>query len=300
MDSMLRQLKRALYGWVISDEETYRYCYSKFGGSVNMHPDVINFAGSRKKDKVTYFHTVKNGQIMGAYPLLNDKEIGINAWKRFPLSYDEIMLPLSPACKVALPDHSNRISPQQRDNFFNVNFTVARKNKICIVRDKFSAKNEKNRRNEYNRFLRAGGKCVDQACFTDEEIASFYITLFKARFRETVRCYDARDMTDIIHHLRHMIFGHVLFMNDEPCAIDLIFYAESDHFIYFDVPNGGVDTRFSSLSPGSVLMWKNIHAAREFCEKKNKAMRLSIGAMDERWNYKLRWADAVATGKPFI
>jgi len=97
-----------------------------------------------------------------------------------------------------------------------------------------------------------------------------------------------------------MIFGHVLFIDDKPCAIDLILYGESDNAVYFDVPNGGVDTRFSNLSPGSVIMWKNIQSAREFCYQKNKPMRFSIGALDERWTYKLRWADAHFTGKPFI
>ena len=228
------------------------------------------------------------------------KTVGVKIWNKYPVSYDEVLFPLDPQYKISLPEHSNRLSPVQRDNLRYVNYTLARKNKICIVRDDFSKKGEKNRRNEFSRFLRSGGKCFDHTSFSDEELAGIYVSLFKARFGDTVKCYALQDMSDIIRNLRHMIFGHVLFMEDEPCAIDLILYGESDSVIYFDVPNGGVDTRFSSLSPGSVIMWKNIQSAREFCAEKRKPMRFSIGALDAHWNYKLRWADAHATGKPFF
>lgn len=73
--------------------------------------------------------------------------------------------------------------------------------------------------------------------------------------------------------------------------------AESEHIIYFDVPNGGVNMKYSDLSPGSLLMWKNIGAARDYCKQTGKEMRLSIGSLDKEWTYKLRWADAHSTGK---
>lgn len=296
----MSRIKRALYGWVRTDADEYRQCYQKFGGSINVHPDVIEFIQSRTSVNVEYYSKIKDGAVIGAFPLVDNKTVGVRVWDRYPVSYDEVLLPVNPLYRVNLPERSNRVSPLQRDVFRHVNYRFARKNKICIVREKFSSKSEKNRRNEYSRFLRADGKCVDHACFSDDELAGIYVSLFKARFGDTVKCYALPHMIDIIRNLRHMIFGHVLFIRDEPCAVDLILYGESEQSIYFDVPNGGVDVRFSSLSPGSVLMWKNIHSARELSAKNNKPMRFSIGALDERWHYKLRWADACPTGKPYF
>jgi hypothetical protein len=36
-------LKHALCGWVPSDFDLYQETYLKYGGSVNMHPDVVRF-----------------------------------------------------------------------------------------------------------------------------------------------------------------------------------------------------------------------------------------------------------------
>lgn len=265
-----------------------------------MHPDVIEFARSRLGLSVEYFHTIQNGEVVGAYPVVNNEMLGARIWQRYPVSYDETVIPLAPECRIMLPERSNRISPYQQFNFTNVNYTIARKNAICIVKNTFSTKTEKNRRNEYNRFIRAGGKCMDQSCFTNEELSDIYIALFKARFHDSIKCYDKNDILDIIKYLRHLVFGNVLFIDDQPCAFDLIFYGESERLLYFDVPNGGLDTRFSHLSPGSVLMWKNIQAARNVCGKKNRPMRFSIGALDKEWAYKLRWANSSITGKPFF
>ena len=54
---------------------------------------------------------------------------------------------------------------------------------------------------------------------------------------------------------------------------------------------------YTDLSPGSLLMWKNIGAAREYCAHVGKEMRFSMGLISKDWAYKLRWADAFATGK---
>jgi len=290
-------LKRTLYGWKKSDANIYEYCFKCFGGSVNMHPEVINFFASHNKEAVTYFHKEKSGQYIAAYALLNKNSIGVEQWKNFPLSYDEVMIPVAKEATILFPEKINKISHFNKHNFLNVNFSIARKNKICFVKDSFSAKTEKNRRNEYNRFLKTGGRCCDLNQFSPQELADYYIFLFKSRFTDKLECYSRDSLITIIGAMKRMIVGHILFIKDEPCAMDLMFMAESDHIIYFDVPNGGVNMKYTDLSPGSLLMWKNISSAREYCEQAGKEMRLSIGSVGKHWSYKLRWADAHATGK---
>lgn len=295
----MRNLKRRLFGWSVSNSETYGECYQLHGGSINTHPDVINFISTQTGADVKYYENSRNGVLYGAYPLINGA-LGLKINKKYPLSYDEVLLPIRDDKRLFIPERTNRLSPLHRTNTFNSNFIIVRKNEICIVKHTFSAKTEKNRRHEFNRFIKAGGSYVDQVNFSAEELSNINITLFKARFGESVPCYSFDCIFSFINHLRKMIFGYVLYINNTPCALDLILFNECNNFIYFDVPNGGVDPHHSVLSPGSVLMWLNIKKARELCEEKERIMHFSIGALRPRWKYKLRWADPFKTGKPFI
>ncbi len=294
------KLKRIIYGWNTSDAEIYRQCYKKNGGSINVHPDVIDFITKKTGQTVDYFHHMEKGEVVGCYPLLDHKYVGAKVWSKYPISYDDVLFPLSEDSKAMFPEHCNRISPFLKGRVLNINYKIARKGNVCIVKDTFSSKTEKNRRNEYRKFQNAGGLCVDQSDFSAQELARLYIHLFKARFGDKVRCHNENNLTEIITELRHLIFGKVLFVNEVPCAFDLIFRAESDGVIYFDVPNGGLEPSFSHLSPGSLVMWQNIQSARADCEKKQKKMIFSIGALTNEWSYKLRWANVIKTGKPFI
>jgi len=296
----MNHIKRKLFGWKESSAETYRHCYMRYGGSINMHPDVIDFIASRENLKVNYFHFTAHGEVIAAWPLINGCDPGIRLWNKYPVSYDEIVFPIHPEHKVFFPEKSNRLSPTLKDNLYAINYRLARKNKVCLIKQTFSAKFEKNRRNEFNRFIKAGGQCLDQSHFSASELADIYITLFNARFAGKVRCYDRQTMIALIHHLRHLVFGNVLLIDNSPCAFDLVLMAESAGRLYFDVPNGGVDTRYAHLSPGSLVMWKNVQQAKLYAEETAKPMTFSIGALTEEWNYKLRWANAFTTGKPFF
>ena len=262
-----------------------------------MHPEVISFFSSLGNQDVEYYHKEIKGVYIAAYALFYNGRVGVEQWKKFPISYDEIMIPVAKEAKMMFPEKTNGMSYFNRWNFKNVNFNVLRKKNNCFAKRKYSAKTEKKRRNEYNRFLRAGGRCCQINQFKPEELADFYIFLFKSRFNENIECYSKENLISIITAMYKMLFGHILFIENEPCAIDLIFMGESEKIIYFDLPNGGVNMKYSDLSPGSVLMWKNICSAREYCEKSGKDMRFSMGSIGKDWNYKLRWADAHATGK---
>ncbi|ELY3982097.1 GNAT family N-acetyltransferase [Cronobacter muytjensii] len=294
------KIKRLLYGWEKSSAETYRQCYKKNGGSINVHPDVIDFIIKRTGQSVDYFHRKVKNEIIGSYPLINNKSVGAKVWNLYPVSYDDVLFPFSESGRAMFPERCNRISPFLKDSLLNVNYKIARKGNVCIVKEGFSSKTEKNRRNEYRKFIDAGGTCIDQSAFSAKDLAGLYIKLFNARFQGKVRCHSEENLTDIISSLRPLIFGKVLFVGDAPCAFDLVFRAESDDMIYFDVPNGGLDPSYSHLSPGSLAMWQNIQAAKADCEHKKKKMIFSIGALKKEWSYKLRWANVVKTGKPFI
>lgn len=290
--------KKNLVGWVESNFDIYKIAYSTYGGGINTHPSLIEHMIKNYDCKGTFYHLEIRGVIVGAC-YINDKgKIGLDVWRKFPITYDEVLIPLSREVKSFLPLHTNRLSMRNKRNVLNTSYNLLSKNKLCVVKDSFSKKTTKNRRNQMNKFIAAGGTVRSVEEFSQEELTTIYITLFKKRFGETVRCYTRESLLDLMTHFKHMIFGHILFIKDSiPCAFDLIIKAECQNWFYFDVPNGGVDPEYNYLSPGSVLMWLNINAAKEMSRTLSKECIFTLGLYQKNWEYKLLWCDAVPLGK---
>ncbi|RPH31039.1 hypothetical protein EHN07_00580 [Buttiauxella warmboldiae] len=199
--------------------------------------------------------------------------------------------------KFILPDSTNKLSLGNRINVKNATYTLLRKKQVCWIKHSFSPKNEKARRNEFNKFIRSGGEVKNCNDLSSEDLAGIYQQLFKLRFAGRVRCYEFDNLMTIFSEFRNMLFGHILYINGKPCAYDLMLKSESAGDVYFDVPNGGLDTNYLHLSIGSVLMWLNIRSARELCSSLNKKMTISIGVFEPQWEYKKRWATVSYVGK---
>ncbi|MBC6573309.1 antimicrobial resistance protein Mig-14 [Escherichia coli] len=296
---LITSVKRIITSWEPSTFCIYKNAFEKYGGSVNMHPAVVSYFMKYHAWEIEFFHYKKGGDIKGAYFLCNGKQIGIMARRRYPLSSDEILIPFAPDIKCFFPDKTNKLSSINKINIINATWSIARKKQNCIIKDSFSTKFEKTRRNEVQRFIRNGGeiKSIDQ--LSANEITRFYISLFHSRFGGELPCYEYDDLLMFISSLQELMFGHVLFWDGEPCAIDIVLKSESSCNVYYDVPNGAVlnDESCMKLSPGSVLMWLNIDKARKYCKENNKKMIYSIGAFRPEWKYKLLWSVPCKVGK---
>ncbi|UJD94203.1 GNAT family N-acetyltransferase [Lelliottia amnigena] len=290
-------LKHLISGWTPCSFDDYAETYQKFGGSINMHPDIVEFLMRKGQKGFSFWQQRNKDGVCGAYFVTENNEIGLNVWREYPVSFDEVMLPVSAEQKIWLPDRTNRLSSRHRDNIRNSSFFYRAKRSICHVKDAFSAKTMKKRNGELRKFIGLGGHCYRLSDMSPKEIARLYVLLFKLRFADSVRCYEESKIEELFSALPHLIFGNVLFFDDTPCAIDLVLRASSNSIEYFDVPNGGVDPKFSEYSPGSILMWANIKDARDLCTLQQKEMVFSIGMYEKNWDYKLRWADTAKTGK---
>jgi len=290
-------LKHSLLGWEPCSYDIYAETYQKFGGSINMHPDIIAFFMKKGLRNISFWHYPHHGETSAAYFVIDNNQIGLNVWREYPVSFDEVLFPASSENKLWLPDRTNRLSSRHREGIHNATYFHRTKGKICRIKDSFSDKTIKKRNGELRKFMAQGGSCYRLSDLSPKEIASLYVRLFKLRFADSVRCYDEAKIAELLSVVPHLIFGNVLFYADTPCAIDLVFSANSNSMVYFDVPNGGVDPRYSAFSPGSMLMWANISDARALCFNENKEMIFSIGLYEKEWEYKLRWASAIKTGK---
>jgi len=293
----MKNVKRRLLGWVPSDFVTYKKTYQKFGGSVNMNPEVLNYFMRKHNLQVEFFHYVQDEEIRAGYFTVNGEQPGLNIAGDYPVTFDELLVPAHQDARFFLPDRTNKLSVGNRLNVKNATFTFFRKKQVCWVKEAFSSKNEKARRNEFNKFVRNGGEVKSCEELSPEELAHIYVYLFKLRFVENVRCYDIAKLIEFLTKFRNMLFGNVLYINGKPCAYDLMLRSESQQAIYFDVPNGGLDTDYMHLSIGSVLMWLNIQSAKALCRSLNKKMTLCIGVYEPQWEYKKRWAIVSNVGK---
>jgi len=83
----------------------------------------------------------------------------------------------------------------------------------------------------------------------------------------------------------------VLFLEDKPIAIQLVYRVEAPEWVSVEYVNGGVDPETRAFSPGSVLSFLNTQSAWEAARALNKPLRFSFGRADRE--YKDRWCNPV-------
>ena len=105
----------------------------------------------------------------------------------------------------------------------------------------------------------------------------------------------AERMADVVELLRELLIGSVIFLNDAPIAIQLVYRVESPQWISVEYVNGGVDPQTRDFSPGSVLSFLNTQSAWEQARSVNKPLRFSFGRADRE--YKERWCNPVPVFK---
>lgn len=287
----------ALFGWKKSDFGIYEEIFYKYGGSINTHPDIVRFFINKKGGRFRFWHYIHHDEIKGAYFDVDSKFLALNVWREYPVSYDEIVLPVEREQKIILPQKTNRISSIHKGTIRNSFFSFTKKREVCLVKNAFSSKTIRKRNGEMKNFLSSGGEIFRLEDMSAQDIADLYVHLFRLRFGERIRCYEKNKIVELLGAIPHLVFGNALFYKGNPCAIDIVLCGGNKDMLYFDVPNGGFDPELGAFSPGSLLMWQNICDAREVCKTGNQKMIFSIGLYEKNWEYKRMWADVFPTGK---
>ncbi|WP_261135938.1 antimicrobial resistance protein Mig-14 [Serratia quinivorans] len=297
---MIRKLTSFASGWKPATANEYQLCHQLYGGSFMTHPDVLQFFQARLDCQPAYYiKRADNDRLLGAFCSWSGKNFALTGKTskrlgvdRYSFNRDELILPLSPDLKIALPFKTKMLSSLNDKNTRNATFKLNSQRAICLAKGcgkgGFSSSTKSSRRRELNRFLNAGGEIVDQANFSPEQLATIYFELYEKRWGETPGYY--QEMVDMLGSLRAMFFGHVLFLDGKPCAFQLITKAESPDWICFDYVNGGYDQLHDNFCPGTIVTWLNVKAAYDLCVSKDKVMRYSFGkptaGYKDRWCYR--------------
>ncbi|WP_426713349.1 transcriptional regulator [Cronobacter muytjensii] len=287
-----------LTGWQKCDAEKYQAMYQKFGGSVCCHPDVLTFLSREQNLTLDYFALKEGGDDAGACFAVSGKSSLQH--RNFPVVFDDVWFPVRSQGRMYLPVTSKRLSPSHNGAFINTLFSGRLKHKVAYVKEKISNTSEKKRRKEFEKFCAMGGVVREASSFSSQELATFYTELFTLRWQGKIYCFAYDDLVRTFDALRPLIFGSVLFIDNRPCAFDIIFMSRNASWIYFDDINGGYDPQYTTLNLGSILLWLNTSNARALCAAENKKMRFSLGIYKELWSYKKQWCDIIPLGRTFF
>lgn len=282
-------------GWTAIDAETYQQAWARFGGSVATHPLVVAQLAEMAEIPVRYLAWEEGGEIQAAIPawgryLALSKDVLKQHGKKglFDLGNAEVILPAAADARAALRHKARYLSELNQGRFSTLK-PQAESLAMARLPEDLSKKFRYNQRREFRLLEEAGGVVKPVQDFDSAEIAAIYCDLFLRRWEFAAT--GAERMAEVIERLRSLLVGSVVFLNDAPIAIQLVYRVEAPEWISVEYVNGGVDPQTREFSPGSVLSFLNTQSAWEDARARNKPLRFSFGRSDRE--YKDRWCNPV-------
>lgn len=284
-------------GWEDAGPETYAAAYQRFGGSFITHPDVLARLSGLLDLPLTFVARFDNGEVIGALPLWGKHIAGTKSAMRksgrrdwVDMGNPEVILPLSRKHRFTLRYRVKFLSEKNREQLpaaralpYSIGLSKSYRN------GEFSCKFKSNQRRKKRLLEEAGGRIHSLAALSSEEIAEAYIHLSRRRWNCNPEGYERLATT--LETFRQYRAGHIVTLDEQPLAVQLLYYAESPDWVSFEYVNGGVEPEAKQLAPGIVLTYTNTAWAEEYAASKGKALRYSFGKMDE--DYKQEWCNPV-------
>lgn len=282
-------------GWQVIDAATYRGAWQRFGGSVATHPDIVERLAALAAIPVRYLGREQEGRLVAAVPcwgrhLALSKDVLKKAGKRglFDLGNAEIILPIGEDSCVPVRQRMRYVSSLNAGRIASLR---EQPEGLALAREpeEYSKKFRYNQRREQRLLEEAGGVLRPVAEFGAAEQAAIYADLFQCRW--SFEAPGKEHLRDVFERLREFMVGSVVFLDDRPIAIQILYRVESPGWVSVEYINGGVDPQQRDFSPGSVLSFVNTQAAWADARALGKPLRYSFGRADRE--YKDRWCHRV-------
>ena len=282
-------------GWCVVDAPAYREAWQRFGGSVATHPDIIERLAGLAQIPVRYLAWEQTGELKACIAtwgrdLALSKDVLKRSGKKglFDLGNAELILPAAADAQAPLRQRARYLSTLNEGRFSGLK-PQAEQLAMARTPEELSKKFRYNQRRELRLLEEAGGLVRPVSEFSSAELAAIYCDLFLRRWGFVAT--GAERLADVIELLREWLIGSVIFLNDAPIAIQLVYRVESPEWISVEYVNGGVDPETRAFSPGSVLSFLNTQSAWEQAREVGKPLRFSFGRADRE--YKDRWCNPV-------
>lgn len=282
-------------GWTPIDAATYAEAWQRFGGSVATHPQIVERLAELAGLPVRYLGWFEQGELRAALPawgryLALAKEVLKQQGKRglFDLGNAEIILPIAAPTQVPLRHRVRYLSPLNAERIVTLR---EQPEGLALAREpeEYSKKFRYNQRREQRLLEESGGVVRPMLELSSAEQALIYADLFQRRwgFEATGK----EHLAEVFALLREFMTGSLIYLNDQPVAIQVLYRVEAPQWVSVEYINGGVDPQNREFSPGSVLSFINTQAAWAEARALGKPLRYSFGRADRE--YKDRWCNRV-------
>ncbi len=278
-------------GWSVIDAAAYADIWQRHGGSVMTHPDIVERLARLAGIPVRYLAWEQEGDWVAAVPCWGrhvalSKDVLKKTGKRglFDLGNAEIILPVAEQVNVPVRQRMRYVSEL---NSAAISTLREQPEGLALAREpeEYSKKFRYNLRREQRLLEEAGGVLRPMLDFSAAEQASMYADLFRRRW--SFEAPGKGHLQEVFELLREFMTGSVVFLDDKPVAIQILYRVEAPKWLSVEYINGGVDPQQQDLSPGSVLSFVNTQAAWADARAVGKPLRYSFGRADRE--YKDRW-----------
>jgi hypothetical protein len=289
-------------GWQEIDIATYATAYNQFGGSVITHPEFITKISHLVGIPLHFYGHFENNKLLAAVPVWEPFFAGAyiaghrRALKRahqdnnVDLGNMEIILPIATGvAAMPLKFSAHYISAI---NALQIKALRPAAASISMLKSyskaEFSKKFLYNRNRELRLFNAAGGAVHHLAKYSTADIAQWYVNLFEKRWQKKPKAYASIHLQ--LEAVKNFLTGYVLFFNDQPVALQLVFRAESPQWVSYEYVNAGINPAYKNFSLGSILTFLNTQQAEAYANAQGKQLRYSFGRSDAA--YKTLWCNS--------
>ena len=283
-------------GWHPISAADYRAAWLRWGGSVATHPDVVERLSALAGIEVRYLGCSEQGELQAAIPtwgrhLALAKDVLKQQRKRgvFDLGNAEIIIPQAANAVIAVRHKARYVSELHAQR---ISTLKEQKEGLALAREpeQYSKKFRYNQRREQRLLEEQGGAIVSVQSLSATEQAAIYTQLFEKRWGFAVPGKEY--LAEVFSALGEFMTGSFITINDAPAAFQVLYRVEAPEWISLEYINGGVDTDYNVLSPGSVLSYVNTQNEWQHARAQAKPLRYSFGRADRE--YKDRWCNRVA------
>ena len=280
-------------GWTPIDAAAYADAWQRFGGSVATHPQVVERLAGLAGIPVRYLGWLEHGELRAALPawgrhLALSKDVLKRHGQRglFDLGNAEIILPAAPAARAPLRHQARYVSVLNAAQFSTLR---EQPEGLALAREpeEYSKKFRYNQRREQRLLEDAGGVIRPMLELSAVEQATIYAELFQRRWGFEATGKD--HLAEVFALLREFMTGSLIYLQDQPVAIQILYRVEAPQWVSLEYINGGVDPQNREFSPGSVLSFVNTQNAWSEARALGKPLRYSFGRADRE--YKDRWCN---------
>jgi hypothetical protein len=287
-----------------SFSDYYKFCL-QYGYNCESAPEFLSFTikhgaplkfyAYRKKGELLASVCVDNGW------LANDRKNKNRSINYLPVPTTSIFIPVNDNCKdkIIIPFKSKCLHPLQQGRFLNSSYDIFSKRKAAIAKNiqhDFSKKTISTREREVRKFINCGGSFNPISQINGEQLFCIYNELFHARRGTFIQNQDVNK--DFFSKFIANFKGIVMFMGDEPIAMQLLLSVNNNAGLFVDYINIGYKQDTSVNSLGTILMWKNLSVLHAEAVECGKIPYYSYGFM--AGEYKARWCNPESVGRILI